>query len=593
MQRGLAQVLYQFMPGKTFDNPENDTIEQVKGISSTDISDEVNTDYLIKSVRAKVDNWDGPAQGFLPPEREFWTIQQPDSVITKVFPLVFRCRNCGHVVDHTYNRESLASEPVNCSHCGSGRLWQIHHVMVCDECSEMESIPVPRCRNGHNDQWMILDSSAERYKNFRWVCKICDEEVSSGLYRKCDCGNSMQPTVHRASMAYRIHSFTDVHIHHHYDLEEGSEKIDTVREVSLGAALGLFEHPDTEVQELVERDTGGDSGVEDILNDDTLSPEQKAALQEKYGDLVEESEQLGEVQEQVNELVDADRELSRNHLNFLRTLEEIESERTAEFLADVDRPVDWEAEFAKTGIAELRLTSEFPILTGVFGYHRTFDDPEEGRFPAIKAFPQKDNGLPIYATRTETEAILLSLDPIAVAEWLYINNLVSKDPAELSDAETRALVYNRMETVGPYSELSEMDEVTEHVHGLLHTVSHELIKEAAQLSGIERTSLAEFLFPEALSIAIYSNHTESFTIGGLYTLVERNLENWLSDVRQESRFCLYDPVCAEQNGTCHACTHISEVSCQHFNQNLSRGHLYGEATTSRDVTGFWELTNGR
>jgi hypothetical protein len=214
MKRGLSQVLFQFMPGKTFDNPENDTIEKVKNISGGDITDSVNEDYLINSVRAKVDNWDGPAQGFLPPQREFWTIQKPENVITEVFPLVFRCRDCGHVSDYSYNRTDLANEKGCCSHCGSGRLWQIHHVMVCGDCSDIAPIPVPRCRNGHNEHYAILDDSAERYKNFRWICGACDEEISRGLHRTCDCGNSMRPTVHRASMAYRVHSFTDVHIHH-------------------------------------------------------------------------------------------------------------------------------------------------------------------------------------------------------------------------------------------------------------------------------------------------------------------------------------------------------------------------------------------
>jgi len=393
-------------------------------------------------------------------------------------------------------------------------------------------------------------------------------------------------------MAYRIHSFTDVHIHHHYNLKDEDET-ETVRQVALGAALNLFDHPETNIRDLVDADTQDDAGVRDILDDDTLTEEQKAALREKYGSLVEESEQLSEVKKGVEEYVDSERELSRNHLNFLRTIEDIEIEEVETFLKGSERPRDWESELEKTGVENVRLTSEFPILTGVFGYHRTFDDPGDDHYPALRSLPQKSDGLPIYAANTETEAVLLSLNPDAVAKWLYQNNLISDNPEQLSDAETRALVYNEMEPVEPYSDIAETDPVTFHIHGLLHTISHELIKEAAQLSGIERTSLAEFLFPEGLSFAIYSNHTESFTIGGLYTLVERNLESWLDEARHQSQFCLYDPVCADQDGTCHACTHISEVSCQHFNQNLSRGYLYSEATTSREITGFWDITDGR
>jgi len=591
MKRGLSQVLFQYMPGKTFDNPENDTIEQVVNISGEDISDEVNTDYLIKSVHARINNWEGPSNGFLPPQQEFWTVEKPEGVITEVYPLVFRCRDCGHVSDFRYDRDDLVAGDFGCQHCGGGRLWQIHHVMVCDECSEIKPIPVPRCQNGHDDRWVILDDNAEQYQNFRWLCNICDSEIGRGLYRTCDCENNMRPTVHRASMAYRIHSLTDVHIHHDFDLQDEGEELDTVREVALGAACGLFDHPETTISDLVDTDTGGDAGVQDILNDDTLTEKQKEALKQKYGGLAEDSQKLGEVREEIGTLIDDDRTLSRNHLNFLRTLEEIELESAAQLLADVERPVNLEGQLDRTGLAEIRLTSEFPILTGVFGYHRTFDDPENGQYPAVRSFPQKDNGLPIYATQTETEAILFTLDHRDVARWLYTNNLVSTDPATLDEPEIRALIYNQMEPLGADSKISDANEITQHVQGLLHTVSHELIKEAAQLSGIERTSLAEFMFPEALSAAIYSNHTESFTIGGLYTLVEQNLENWLTEARQESQYCLYDPVCANQDGSCHACTHIGEVSCQHFNQNLSRGYLYGDATTTRDVTGFWDLAD--
>lgn len=589
MQRGLSQVLYQFMPGKTFDNPENDTIEKVDNVYGDDITDDVNAEYLIQTVAAKVDGWDGPSRGFLPPEPEFWTIQEPQKVYTEVFPLVFRCRDCGHVMNRSYDRETLESERVVCTNCQSGRLWQIHHVMVCGECSSIEPIPVPGCNNGHGRQYILLDDNAERYKNFRWICGVCDSQITQGLYRNCECGDSMEPTVHRASKAYRIHTLTDVHLHHDYNLDSDDEEVETVREVAIGASLGLFDHPETTISELVETETDQEANVGDILEDDALTDEQKAQLRDKYGGLVEDSETLSEVQEQVSELVDSERELSRNHLNFLRTLEDIEMEWIGDFLTDVTRPLDWEAELEATGLSDLWLTSEFPILNGVFGYHRTFDEPDEDHYPAIRAFPQKDDGVPIYATQTETEAVLLSLDAEMVAEWLYSNNLINDDPAEMDASETRAIIYNEMEKIDPYSDPAESDDITRHVHGLLHTISHELIKEAAQLSGIERTSLAEFLFPESLSVAIYSNHTESFSIGGLYTLVERNLENWLEAVRSESQYCVYDPVCANQDGTCHACTHISEVSCQHFNRNLSRGHLYGNATEDRDVTGYWDL----
>jgi hypothetical protein len=49
---------------------------------------------------------------------------------------------------------------------------------------------------------------------------------------------------------------------------------------------------------------------------------------------------------------------------------------------------------------------------------------------------------------------------------------------------------------------------------------------------------------------------------------------WLSSIRQTRR-CVYDPVCYEREGGCHACTHLAETSCRFFNLNLSRAFLFG------------------
>jgi hypothetical protein len=112
-------------------------------------------------------------------------------------------------------------------------------------------------------------------------------------------------------------------------------------------------------------------------------------------------------------------------------------------------------------------------------------------------------------------------------------------------------------------------------------------------SGIEETSFAEYLFTEALAFAIYSNNTENYTAGGLFTLIDRNLDDWLLSTLNQGERCMYDSTCAEiRGGSCHACLHISEIGCQHFNKNLSRIDLYGERIAKDAPAGFWKLTGG-
>lgn len=87
--------------------------------------------------------------------------------------------------------------------------------------------------------------------------------------------------------------------------------------------------------------------------------------------------------------------------------------------------------------------------------------------------------------------------------------------------------------------------------------------------------MAEYVLPSALTFAIYSSHRFGATIGAFTALYEQSLVEWLDQVLSGRR-CVYDPVCANHGGDCHACTHVGEISCQYFNLNLGRVFLFGE-----------------
>jgi ribosomal protein S27AE len=596
MKRGLNQVLFQYMPGKTFDNPEHQTIERVVQIGGDDISDEVNDEHLKKRVFAAINEWEGGSREYLSSTLDNFSIIQPEDVISEVFPLVLRCDDCYGVENYERIRDSLKSGSVSCSNCGGSSLHQLHHVLICGECSEIESLSVPPC-DDHDWDYIKLDDSAESYRNFRWRCGKCEQQgrdatIRTGLHRSCDnCGTMLQPTVHRASQAYRVHHLKQVDINFEYGLEDDEEKKRDISDIALGAAYGIYEHPDNEISFYRDKQESGTSQIEELLGGDIVDEEQKAEIREQFSDDLKASGELTQILNELGEVRQTDRNISRNHFNYLRTLEEIETETLDELDSDIGKPGESpEDVLQKYGVSDLRLTSEFPILTAVYGYHRTFDDPDEDEYPSLRAFPyaQGSDTIPIYATSSDTEAVFLTLNHRRVGEWLAANGLLEASVDDLSDPELRALIHAEMDEMRPYVDADDMTEVSRYVHGLLHTLSHRLIEEAAMLSGIEETSLAEFMFPEALSVAIYSNQTHSFTIGGLYTLAERSLEEWFDSVQQESEHCIYDPVCSEQGATCHACTHISEIGCQHFNQNLSRGFLFGRTNQETPMTGYWD-----
>jgi hypothetical protein len=56
------------------------------------------------------------------------------------------------------------------------------------------------------------------------------------------------------------------------------------------------------------------------------------------------------------------------------------------------------------------------------------------------------------------------------------------------------------------------------------------------------------------------------------------LKRKVADGELQARRCVYDPVCSNDGGACHACVHLAETSCRFFNLNLSRAFLWGGRT---------------
>jgi len=90
---------------------------------------------------------------------------------------------------------------------------------------------------------------------------------------------------------------------------------------------------------------------------------------------------------------------------------------------------------------------------------------------------------------------------------------------------------------------------------------------------------------------MYCNHRFGATIGALTSLFDQALLEWLDQIF-DKRNCVYDPVCYNKSGNCHACTHLPETSCRHFNLNLGRFYLFGgiDPESSNMVTGYLETS---
>jgi hypothetical protein len=228
----------------------------------------------------------------------------------------------------------------------------------------------------------------------------------------------------------------------------------------------------------------------------------------------------------------------------------------------------------RLGIDVSRL-SDFPMLTATYGYSRVAYEPNRCR---INPFPpERDHGgkYPIYVDQVQADALLVSLDPDRVWTWLERNGFTPVLPAGTDPDMSRRAYFVRLLTgVSVRETILDDQPEARMVFGLLHTLSHLCLRQASLLCGLDSTSLSEYILPRALTLAVYSNHRSGATIGALTALFEQTLAEWLNSIGRADR-CVYDPVCSEREGSCHACTHLAETSCRFFNLNLSRAFLFG------------------
>jgi hypothetical protein len=227
------------------------------------------------------------------------------------------------------------------------------------------------------------------------------------------------------------------------------------------------------------------------------------------------------------------------------------------------------------GMSELTLIPDYPIITATYGFSRSEFSPNECRINPFSPQRSHEGRFPIFVDQVQADAMLVSLDATRVLTWLEHNGHTPVLPnGSDRDLARRAYFVQLFDYTELRQTLSEDQAQARLVFGLLHTLSHLCVRQAAILCGLDRTSLSEYLMPRALTLAIYSNHRFGATIGALTALFEQSLAEWLNTMR-DTRRCVYDPVCHDHEGACHACAHLSETSCRFFNLNLNRAFLFG------------------
>jgi len=172
---------------------------------------------------------------------------------------------------------------------------------------------------------------------------------------------------------------------------------------------------------------------------------------------------------------------------------------------------------------------------------------------------------PLVAIESNTEAIFFELDPMLLWSWSAANAWTTA-PQPISDAEARAWVLEA--TYGAPS-----SDAAQAIRRLAHAWAHTMIHALEGRSAFAPNSVAEYLMERTGSFFIYVANYSTFNLGGITTLVEQHLYDWVTGAEDHTE-CVHDPVCLTERGGCHKCLALA-FHCERFNRGLHRGYLVG------------------
>ncbi len=601
MSRGKQQVLFNYLPGKTFDFEKIGIVARVESIFGYKRTD-INEEFVLAGIREDAGAWEEGARPGLNDSKlrsiDSFVFLDPQSVESAMYPLVFWCQSpaCGHVFQRDKN--SVPSSTV-CPSCRNGRVIQMPFVLI-HNCGALAPWTPPQCPGCHSDRHMALERRGERVANFRWFCQHCKRTVTP-LSRSCpqcrwvDREKGILPhmsiEVHRAGRTFYPRSVVVLN-----QPGPGMNRLLATEGWQYAAAAKYLELPemrDTDLSDWAESATvvvaQPESSAADVTNDEMDNLLRLLTSGEIDG---------AEMQRRIESLR-ADRQESRSRVSPARlasTLREVtglgedvwmragremietvspalSSQFQSVKASDPSNPV---AGLSKAlGIGEVAVVTDFPVTTAVYGYSRCDSQPGICRLLPFPPDTQFGGALPVFTDVVEADAIIMKLDHERVCQWLQrlgFEPILST--ARTEELQRRAYFISLFDRLSLRETISGGNPQARLVFGALHTLSHVALRQAALLCGLDRNSLSEYILPRSLTICMFCNHRFGATIGALVSLFEQSLGDWLESV-YDSHHCLYDPVCSDHGGTCHACTHLAETSCRFFNLNLGRPFLFG------------------
>lgn len=622
MKRSVSQAMYRYLPGRWVDfyikKTRTSYTAYVEHWNSTPIEG-VNTGRIKREVWRRLESAEDATVGFAPlNDANAWSVMTPkvndanSAVSASISPLLFACSrpSCKHVRQFRSSAEYLRNHEQNkyCDKC-HGAMTQVRMIYYCP-CGWAAPVDLKPCKNG-------CRSTYTRVSTYTFMCDKCHQMQE--LERFCpECGTLLRPRNALDNAQFYPQSF---HLIDLVDVDR-EQYVTTDRSgalTALAAYMGFVAKD--KFEELVrtnafkaslsEKEDFIKKNIEILKQNPLMATLPEDILRSMAMQLYEANNPMGEIDNAISNVSNyltfaSDSALQEAAVNFLEydTVISVPEKRTLDDAATIAVKLE-EAESAdaykssahKLHFSNIQACGRVPFVSAVYGYCRKSNEIGKSLGKArvnIHAFPRESGSRSnIYATKLETEGILFEVDKRAILKWLIRNGIISD--TEYSDSmdetELKAWFLNHCSGIIPmYGEIDDGQPVFKKVFSLLHTISHAIIRHAEAYTGLDKNSLAEYIFPNIPSVFIYCQNVQGFDLGAMFSAMESKIDSWLNTASTEIKQCIFDPVCQNDKGACSGCMYLGDITCNHFNLDLDRRLLIGhtDLTTGKKIFGFWE-----
>lgn len=636
MERSKSQAVYRFLPEMWISEKDDDTGRAVSakiknwnyirmpGIYESFIQNEIKRQIKLFGDRG------GDINAFdINQENDTFAIVEPacnegiPDIIGEISPLVFYCSSCGKVFDRR-SASAVDKYTWKCSDCGKYTVKQLQMIYAC-ECGYAQPIKIPyvpgikdfKYRPNETQYKMFFRSgNAEKTAEFVQMCPTCNsrlvpDNANSGRNYKPFTLKIINLVDHRSGQFYEKGLEAQKTIVARWFNEINSEDFEAILDNIELAFSDAFrsdaqrKQAEQQVRGLIAAGIIPESMFDVAVNGMLQQNSQNSRSVERYVAacdnlfLRKKTENLIAYNEWLNNF--SFKLMQYNTIKYAKSIISLEDaiQRQLE-MEFIDSAEEIYAMNSRLGIVNMQVSCDIQIINCTYGYSRRAADPKNSNNKncrlKLNAFDRTKEGTAnlVYGAKLDTEGLLFEISQRKIIEWLFANRIISEEM--LPDLDDDLSVkkwfaeYVHSDVISMFGSIDESEVITKNVFALLHSMSHAFIKAAGELSGLSSNSLTEIIIVETASIFIYAQTSQGIPLGALSGMAESNYAFFLKKTFDESKNCIFDPICSERDGTaCSACLIIPEISCNHFNAELGRKYLYSIEEATSPTIGFWEM----